>query len=155
MPTKEEEEKGVVSGEFPLTPIRTQRVEIRNTPPKLLDLLTPWECEKVMTASDVSHYGAVVLGREHIQRHWGLDWTALNRGTQVAVTIRDVETRTDHNLLLRKTLEDVFLLHNNWLKDFVFRRNLKEGDTIGMYWNRTSSSICFSVLKRATGMRME
>ncbi|KAF5185505.1 B3 domain-containing protein [Thalictrum thalictroides] len=156
IPTKEEEEKSEASGEFPLKPIRSHRVEIHNTPSKPLDLFTPWECKKVLIANDVSGLGGLVLGREHVQQHWGLDWKALNGGDQIIIPVRDVDMRTEHKIFLRKyNSDDIFIIHNNWMMDFVYRRDLKEGDTIGMYWNRTSASIFFSVLKRAFEMHYE
>ncbi|KAL5730588.1 hypothetical protein ACHQM5_003391 [Ranunculus cassubicifolius] len=146
---EEEEARGEASGSFPLNPIRSRMVEIRDNPPRLLNLLNPWEFTKVLTASDVGHLGGLVLGREHVQQHWALDWNAVNHGKQVPITIRDVDTRTEYSLHLRKwNTDDNFIIHNNWIRDFVIRRNLKEGDTIAMFWNRTSLEVCFSVLKR-------
>lgn len=121
-----------------------------NNPPVLLNLLSPWECRKVLTASDVGRLGGLVLSREHVQRHWGLDWDGINHRRQVPITMRDVDTQSEYVVHLRRySIGENFILHNNWVRDFVIRRDLKEGDTIGMFWNRSSSSICFSVLIRA------
>ncbi|KAF9594599.1 hypothetical protein IFM89_034221 [Coptis chinensis] len=122
-----EEGTSEASGSFPLHPIRWHRVEIRDDHPGLTDLLSPWDFKKILTASDVGQVGGLVLGREHVHSKWDLDWNPVNRGQQVPIVIRDVETRSNYNLFLRKwTNDDNFIIHNNWLRDFVFRRDLKE-----------------------------
>ncbi|OVA16752.1 hypothetical protein BVC80_1543g207 [Macleaya cordata] len=159
VPTKVQEEKGEASGNFPLQPFSVELVEVRDDPPHVLDLFNQWEIKKVLTAVDVGILGGLVLGQEqvynHIFRYWNreLVWNLIGGAQQIPILIRDLDTKTEYNLYFKKsTMDDCFVISTFWNRDFVYRRDLKEGDMIGMYWHPSSSSFCFSVLKRAGGV---
>ncbi|XP_010268099.1 PREDICTED: B3 domain-containing protein At5g26805-like [Nelumbo nucifera] len=152
--SKEEEEKEKKSG-APRS-LHAEWMVIRDEPPQLLDLY-PWEIKKVLTESDVGRFNGLDLDYDHVCDHILPHWdrqvvcSVINRGEQVPIVVRDLDTCTKHNLYLRKWANDTtFTIHNYWTKEFVERRGLKEGELIGMYWDPRSSSLCFSVLNRTS-----
>ncbi|KAF2297123.1 hypothetical protein GH714_017658 [Hevea brasiliensis] len=67
-----------------------------------------------------------------------------------AVPIWDCDTNTEQHMVLkhwRSSKSYVFI--KGWMIQFVKRRNLVEGDLIGIYWDPSNSRFNFSVLERA------
>ncbi|KAJ6707632.1 TRANSCRIPTION FACTOR B3-DOMAIN FAMILY-RELATED [Salix viminalis] len=71
-----------------------------------------------------------------------------NRGLKVRVW--DVNTGSMHRLVFKRwSTSRSYIFNDGWTKDFVKRRNLAEGDEIGIYWDKDQSRFTFSVLSRA------
>ncbi|XP_019167841.1 PREDICTED: putative B3 domain-containing protein At1g78640 [Ipomoea nil] len=51
------------------------------------------------------------------------------------VKIWDLDTFSEHELSLKQWKTRSFLLTSNWSMEFVKRRNLQEGDCIGLLWD--------------------
>ncbi|KAL3504471.1 hypothetical protein ACH5RR_034312 [Cinchona calisaya] len=115
------------------------------------EFLCPWEIKYVITTKDLGPSFELSPGHvwEHIFKHW--HQSAISRltidGEKLLVTIRDMDTSTNHNLIFSMCKDTGrFTIQGDWYKDFVERRNLKEGMLVGLYWDRDSSSLHFSVL---------
>ncbi|KAM7494238.1 hypothetical protein LguiB_028847 [Lonicera macranthoides] len=67
----------------------------------------------------------------------------------VMFEVEDLDTNTQHRLVLKKWASNSFVLTTNWKRDFVNRRKLVEGDVIGLLWNG-HSKFYFS-LRREVG----
>lgn len=156
IPSKAEEEKGVGSGRFPLQSIRCDLVDVREDSNMPLDLMKQWEIRKTLAPVDIGSLGGLVLDPvpvyNNIFRYWNhqLVLSLIERGQQIPIIIRDLDTKSEHSLFIKKsTIDESFIISTFWVRDFVHRRDLKEGDMIGMYWHPRTNSFCFSVLKRA------
>lgn len=159
--TKEEEElqnyfRNVSAGSQPQR-LPCEFVETNSQAPLLLHLF-PWEIKKTITENDLDPQVGLELdpseAREHLLRHW-VDWTdqyQLNNGQTVLFQMVDLDTNTEHLLTFRKWPNgerERYFIHENWIKDFVRRRNLRVGMLVGMYWDIRTKALRFSVLSPA------
>lgn len=158
--TKEEEEQQNalrnVSGSQPQR-LSSEVVERNNQAPHLLQLF-PWEIKKTITENDPDPQVGLELDasevREHLLKHW-VDWTdqyQLNNGQTVLFQMVDLDTNTEHLLTFRKWPNgerERYFIHENWIRHFVRRRNLRVGMTVGMYWDIRTKALRFSVLSPA------
>lgn len=65
--------------------------------------------------------------------------------------IFDQDTGSLHALTFKMWVSSkCYIFNNNWSVDFVKRRGLQAGDTIGLRWDDLCGHFCFSVLDRAT-----
>ncbi|KAJ4963342.1 hypothetical protein NE237_023281 [Protea cynaroides] len=115
----------------------------------------PWEIKKILKASDVGHLSRLLLVKENVEAFVFSYWDeqtveAVKQGKErLQVKVRDEDTMSDHWLLFtRWTSNRSYIFQGNWASDFVKRRDLIEGDTIGISWNPSSSCFVFSVLSR-------
>ncbi|KAJ4963585.1 hypothetical protein NE237_023524 [Protea cynaroides] len=115
----------------------------------------PWEIKKILKVSDVGRLSRVLLGKENVEAFVFPYWDeqtveAVKQGKErLQVKVRDVDTMSDHYLLFTRWASNrSYIFKGNWVSDFVNRRDLMEGDTIGISWNPSSSSFVFSVLCR-------
>jgi hypothetical protein len=66
------------------------------------------------------------------------------------VWVRDIDTESMHQLVFKRwSTSKSYIFNDGWTKHFVKRRNLVEGDEIGLYWDNDQSRFHFSVLSRA------
>lgn len=158
--TKEEEEHQNalrnVSGSQPQR-LSCEFVEMNSQAPQLRHLF-PWEIKKTITENDLDPQVGLELGateaREHLLKHW-VDWTdqyQLNNGQTVLFQMDDLDTDTEHLLTFRKWPNgerERYFIHGNWIRDFVRRRKLRVGMTVGMYWEIRRKALRFSVLSPA------
>ncbi|KAF6170895.1 hypothetical protein GIB67_014712 [Kingdonia uniflora] len=152
--TKDEEgRRGEESSSFPLVPTSYEVVEIRDDPPVLLELFHPWEVKIVLQEGDGGLQDKLTIKGHFVPRYLALDWATINNGVQVPILVKDLDTNSCYNMYWRKWLDDGrFTISHNWNLNFVQRRGLRAGDTIGLYWDRHSpwaASLCFSLLERA------
>ncbi|XVE49917.1 hypothetical protein DITRI_Ditri01bG0120200 [Diplodiscus trichospermus] len=113
----------------------------------------PWCIKKQLTESDLGSMTRLLLAAELVKSHvfplWNADQLAkIKEKEGLPVSVYDCDTRTEHNLAF-KQWKKTNVLVNNWVNGFVKRRELKVGDEIGLYWDRSSSRFKFSVLNRA------
>ncbi|GMH30907.1 hypothetical protein Nepgr_032750 [Nepenthes gracilis] len=116
----------------------------------------PWTIKKRLTTSDVNHLSRLLIGRE-VARAKILAHLTENEAHTVhtrdglRVAIWDCDTNTLHPLVF-KNIESTrsYVFIDNWIKQFVTRRELREGDEVGLSWDHFSIRLLFSVLNRAT-----
>ncbi|KAL0390690.1 UNVERIFIED_CONTAM: B3 domain-containing protein [Sesamum calycinum] len=105
-----------------------------------------WKIKKVLKKSDVDGSSRLLLGRSLVQEHIP---PHVHMGEQgVEITVRDVDTGSDHMLLLKLWKSKSYVFVKNWMSDFVTRRELEEKDEIGLRWNHHNSCLDFTLLKK-------
>ncbi|XP_004301829.1 PREDICTED: putative B3 domain-containing protein At1g78640 [Fragaria vesca subsp. vesca] len=72
----------------------------------------------------------------------------IKRGQSERVIVKDCELDTFHVLYLKKQKTGRFVFVGRWRDDFVIRRNLKEGDNIGLCWQQEESMFSFTAFYR-------
>ena len=112
----------------------------------------PWVIKKMIDASDIDvRCARLVLEKDLVQHHIMTLWeqkcfNGLSYGVRVAVW--DCDTKSEHLLVFKLRTTGNFVFFQDWVKEFVIRRGLKEGDVIGLYWDQSNSRFNFRVLKR-------
>lgn len=108
---------------------------------------------KVLTKSDTDSSSRLLLGRDLVL--YGiirfLDQGRAKRCETVdgaKIHVHDLDTHTDHELVLKMWKSNSFVFTGNWNKDFVRRRNLQKNDEIGLYWDKQNSRLNFTLLKK-------
>ncbi|XP_030937167.1 uncharacterized protein LOC115962465 [Quercus lobata] len=66
----------------------------------------------------------------------------------VQVVVWDFDTKSEHQLIFKQRTNGSNVFVEDWTKEFVIRRELKEGDVIGLFWDKSNSRFNFSILKR-------
>ncbi|KAG7590610.1 DNA-binding pseudobarrel domain superfamily [Arabidopsis suecica] len=114
-----------------------------------------WTIKKELTKSNVA-YGTcrrLTLSKssveEHILKHLlPEDSKKIDKGKPgITVKVYDHDTDTEHELCL--AFQSSYVLKNGWVKTFIKRRGLEEGDKIGLFWECSTYKLHFSVLSRA------
>ncbi|GFZ17870.1 hypothetical protein Acr_26g0011400 [Actinidia rufa] len=119
----------------------------------VLKLYDPWRIRKVLFTSDVDGSSRLLLGKEGVEKHV-LPLLGNNLAHECATTaggnviIFDLDTRSEHRLVMKRWSTGSFVLTSNWVKEFVSRRGLEKHDEIGMYWDPFNSRFCFSLLTK-------
>ncbi|KAF2322385.1 hypothetical protein GH714_013166 [Hevea brasiliensis] len=90
--------------------------------PTILMLSDPWKIKKKLTGSDLGNLCRLLVASLSVRNHI-------------------------LPLLSGETVEQIE--KDGWMIQFVKRRNLVEGDLIGIYWDPSNSRFNFSVLERA------
>ncbi|XP_031281110.1 B3 domain-containing protein At2g33720-like [Pistacia vera] len=106
---------------------------------------------KKLTRSDVDgHQCRLLLPKDLIDVYVkpsmsGDSFDKIQSGERLTVAVWDYDTESIHNeMALKKWTSSgsSYALIGNWRKDFVKRRNLKEGDEIAMYWDTSRFNFC-------------
>ncbi|XP_042505475.1 putative B3 domain-containing protein At1g78640 [Macadamia integrifolia] len=113
-----------------------------------------WEFKKKLFRSDVDHSSRLLVPRKIVDNlvfcHLtDEEKTQVNEGDGVRVKVRDLNETEEYEMtfkMWKSTKSYIFV--DNWSRDFVRRRELQEGDEIGMFWNCMDSILCFDVLER-------
>ncbi|KAL0460833.1 UNVERIFIED_CONTAM: hypothetical protein Slati_0710500 [Sesamum latifolium] len=105
-----------------------------------------WKIKKVLKKSDVDGSSRLLLGKLLVQEHILLHLVMGEAGVEVKVW--DVDTGTEHMLLLKKWKSNSFVFVKNWMSVFVTRRDLEEKDEIGLRWNHANSRLDFTLLRK-------
>ncbi|KAF5180783.1 B3 domain-containing protein [Thalictrum thalictroides] len=109
---------------------------------------------KILTKSDVGHLTRLMLSKkmanDHIKPYLTEEQNReIESGHGTEILIMDLDIKPCYRLILKKSLRaDSYIIKSNWNKSFVKRRNLKEGDEIGMFWDPSEYCFAFSVLQR-------
>ncbi|GLT73076.1 hypothetical protein SLA2020_449580 [Shorea laevis] len=118
--------------------------------------LDPWSIKKTLESSDIGHLSRLIVASEDVHDHILPHWDAvvfehlMNKGS-VTVCVWDVDTETEIELMFKRWLSSgSYVFIKNWVTGFVKRRELKQGDEIGLLWDKANSRFNFSVLKRAS-----
>ncbi|CAA7037832.1 unnamed protein product [Microthlaspi erraticum] len=114
----------------------------------------PWTIKKALTPNDLDYLNSLSLNastvESHIMRFLHENDQRKVHGSGLVVNVYDHDTHSMHKLLLKKwSTDQTYALYNGWRMGFVRRRSLKDGDEIGMYWDRSDSNLHFRVLSRA------
>ncbi|KAK4408377.1 putative B3 domain-containing protein [Sesamum angolense] len=145
-------------------PQKTAVVGPRYSPPAPRDVVLPsnppalpedrWEIKKVLKKSDVDDSSRLLLSKVNVQEHilprvtGNLPGRGLDEGEGVEVAVWDMDTGSEHVLVLKKWKTGSFVLMKNWMSEFVRRRGLEKNDVIGLRWDDGSSRLEFTVLKK-------
>ncbi|BFG31748.1 hypothetical protein CerSpe_180220 [Prunus speciosa] len=135
----------------------------KKTNTNLLSWLKPcdaWEIKKTLTPSDLENLLIVETNFIENQVMSFLGDTFSKRVLEskygARVTVHDRDTFSKHRMVLklRDSPRRSYILDEDWQQEFVKRRELKEGDEIGVGWYTPSNvpskaMFIFSVLKRA------
>ncbi|KAK7286902.1 hypothetical protein RJT34_22247 [Clitoria ternatea] len=111
-----------------------------------------WKIKKVLEKSDVRNMSRLMLARDLAEKYvlpvLGANYADNIKDKGVTVKIWDVDTNTMHSLLFKLWgSSNCYVFIGKWIQDFVKRRNLKNGDEIGLYWDANNSHFNFSVLQ--------
>ncbi|KAB5561174.1 hypothetical protein DKX38_006131 [Salix brachista] len=118
----------------------------------------PFTIKKKMKPSDLGNLCRLLVPSDLAEKHIlpflntaqanqvaGVVSQETNRGLKVRVW--DMNTGSMHQLVFKRwSTSRSYIFNDGWTKDFVKRRNLAEGDEIGIYWDKDQSRFTFSVL---------
>ncbi|KAF8028664.1 hypothetical protein BT93_E1342 [Corymbia citriodora subsp. variegata] len=115
----------------------------------------PYKIKKTLKKSDLGRLSRLLIPRACATTHVlpSMDEERVRRvksskGAEVGVW--DVDTRTEHGLVFAYWASSgSYILKGCWMKEFVQRRGLADGDEIGIYWDPTASKFHFSLLHKA------
>ncbi|KAJ7957947.1 B3 domain-containing protein [Quillaja saponaria] len=114
--------------------------------------LFPWEIRKTLTIHETGfQYSRLQFTLDQVQNYIFKHWDEATResmwlGQQVPIVIYDEDTKTRHGLFLgRLRGDEYFSIHSCWVREFVSRRQLKVGMSIGMYWDLKYLGFSFTV----------
>ncbi|XP_043720966.1 putative B3 domain-containing protein At1g78640 [Telopea speciosissima] len=115
------------------------------------DLIGEWPVKKILTSRDIN-YSQIVLPRDQIENSIlpklnPEEQNMINRGQQLPITVRDLETLTEHELKLWENGSS-YVLTSGWSPSFVRRRALEIGEEIGLCWDERLRVLRFSVINR-------
>ncbi|XP_019176877.1 PREDICTED: putative B3 domain-containing protein At1g78640 [Ipomoea nil] len=96
--------------------------------------------KKRLSLSDVNDSSRLLLDKEYVRKYilplMDDERRAACQSTAgLGVKVWDLDTISEHDLRLKQWKTGSFLLTSNWRMEFVKRRNLKEGDSIGLMWD--------------------
>ncbi|KAL0437077.1 UNVERIFIED_CONTAM: B3 domain-containing protein [Sesamum radiatum] len=104
-----------------------------------------WKIKKVLKKSDVDGSSRLLLGKLLVQEHILPHVVMGEEGVEVKVW--DVDTGSEHMLLLKVWKSNSYVFVKNWMSDFVTRRELEEKDEIGLRWSHANSRLDFTLLR--------
>lgn len=126
---------------------QSDKEKIRMMPtPRFVNAPLQWTIRKILTRNDVNPINCqLILPRksfeDHIRSH-------LPEDIGIPVNVYDHDTGTLHHDM-RLTFYSSYVLRGvNWREHFVVRRELKEGEEIGLLWDSSASRLKFSVISR-------
>lgn len=112
-----------------------------------------WCIKKKLFASDIGNNTRLLLPsqvvEDHVFKQWSDDQRSRIKASGLLFSVWDCDTNTQHELLFKQWSNGAYVLINNWMKEFVKRRQLKVDDEVGLYLDISTSTIKFSVLNRA------
>ncbi|KAH7863591.1 hypothetical protein Vadar_019561 [Vaccinium darrowii] len=117
-----------------------------------------WKVKKILTRSDVNDLYRLMLKKTMVQEHILNKWNEGSRRAVIAVEteqgqtveVWDANTDTTHGLVFKRWRSSgSFVFTHNWKTEFVNRRDLREGDEIGLRWDSEHSRFEFCVLSWA------
>ncbi|KAJ6936238.1 hypothetical protein NC652_011080 [Populus alba x Populus x berolinensis] len=117
----------------------------------------PFTIKKKMKPSDLGNLFWLLVPSDLVEKHilpfLNTDQIKqVNQETSLGLKVRvwDMNTQSMHQLVFKRwSTSRSYIFNDGWTKDFVRRRNLVEGDEIGLYWDNYHSRFNLSVLSRA------
>ncbi|CAK7336447.1 unnamed protein product [Dovyalis caffra] len=123
----------------------------------------PFKIKKKMKPSDLGNLCRLLVSADLVKKHI-LPFLKKDQIKQLEVKnqeinglkvwVWDMNTESMHQLVFKRwSTSKSYIFNDGWTKQFVKRRNLVEGDEIGLFWDNDHSRFHFSVLSRtaATG----
>ncbi|XP_043699859.1 putative B3 domain-containing protein At1g78640 [Telopea speciosissima] len=115
------------------------------------DFIQEWPVKKILTSRDIN-YSQLVLPRDLVEdsilpKLYPEEQNMINRGQQLPITVRDLETLTEHQLKLWENGTS-YVLTAGWTPSFVRRRALEIGEEIGLCWDDRLRLLRFSLITR-------
>jgi hypothetical protein len=122
----------------------------------------PFEIKKKMKPSDLGNLCRLLVSADLVEKHI-LPFLNEDQTKQVKIPnqernglkvwVRDIDTESMHQLVFKRwSTSKSYIFNDGWTKHFVKRRNLRESDEIGLYWDNDQSRFHFSVLSRAAAV---
>ncbi|GMP68676.1 hypothetical protein CsSME_00028218 [Camellia sinensis var. sinensis] len=115
----------------------------------------PWKIKKTLTSSDMNeHLCRLLLPTEAVHNHITAEWGGemmeqVEDMVNERVVVWDYDTGSEHELVFKRWRSSKsFVLVDNWVTWFVRRRELRDGDEIGLFWDASNSWFGFRVLAR-------
>ncbi|XP_031103212.1 putative B3 domain-containing protein At1g78640 [Ipomoea triloba] len=104
--------------------------------------------KKRLSLSDVNESARLLLGNKDVRKHvlalMDEDRCAACESREgLRVKMWDLDTLSEHELSLKQWQTGSFVINNNWSMEFVKRRNLQEGDYIGLRWDAENLGFFF------------
>ncbi|KAF8028665.1 hypothetical protein BT93_E1343 [Corymbia citriodora subsp. variegata] len=115
----------------------------------------PYKIKKTLKKSDLVHLARLLIPRPSVTTHVlpYMDIERLRRvksGKGADVIVWDADTCSEHGLVFACWASSgSYVLKGCWMKEFVQRRRLADGDEIGMYWDPIANRFHFSLLRKA------
>ncbi|KAF2297269.1 hypothetical protein GH714_020404 [Hevea brasiliensis] len=137
------------------SPVEERKKRLKHLVWTKLALSDPWKIKKRLTGSDLGNpcrlLVASVSVKNHILPFLNNETVEEIKRDGAPVPIWDCDTNTEQHLVLKywHTAKSYAFI-NGWLNNFVNRRNLVEGDLIGIYWDQSEDIFKFSVLEKAS-----
>lgn len=109
-----------------------------------------WDLKKKLMKSDVGTQTRLLISKEfaykHILKYFTEEDIIKVEDKDHEGLKFDSDARTTHELCFKRwNSTKSYIFNKNW-RDFVIRRELNEGDEIGLFWNPYASRLHFSVL---------
>lgn len=114
----------------------------------------PWKIKKTLTKSDLNGLSRLLLHSSSVKKHvlpfmCGDDVKQVESCDGLGVCVWDHDTDSMHQLVFKYwSSSKAYILSHKWNKAFVKRRELREGDQIGFFWDHHYSRFIFRVLHR-------
>ncbi|XP_018728819.2 B3 domain-containing protein At2g33720-like [Eucalyptus grandis] len=115
----------------------------------------PYKIKKTLTKSDLGQLSRLLIPRAGVATYV-LPCMDEERATRVKssegaeVVVWDEDTHSEHQLVFAYWASSgSYVLKGCWMKEFVQRRGLAEGDEIGIHWDPIASKFDFSLLHKA------
>ncbi|CAI0476276.1 unnamed protein product, partial [Linum tenue] len=119
-----------------------------------------WRIRKVLTKSDTNDCSRLLIATDTARQHV-FPYLAPAEAEKVEsggpkgdgaadVVVWDGDTGSEHRLQFRRwNSSGCYVFNNEWQGGFVRRRQLEEGDEVGLYFDGRRRRFVFSVLNRA------
>ncbi|WCJ33752.1 AP2/B3-like transcriptional factor family protein [Euphorbia peplus] len=114
-----------------------------------------WKIKKTLKISDLEGLSRLLVPKALVDAHIfpSLRKEQIEKimaGEGIEVAIFDCDEPSSHDLVFKRWCSsDSFIFLGGWKREFVNRRHLKIGDTIGLYWDQFHSRFNFAVLGRS------
>ncbi|XP_039169454.1 putative B3 domain-containing protein At1g78640 [Eucalyptus grandis] len=115
----------------------------------------PYKIKKTLKKSDLGHLSRLLIPRAGVATYVlpCMDEERARRAKSsegAEVVVWDADTRSEHQLVFAYWASSgSYVLKGCWMKEFVQRRGLAEGDEIGIHWDPIASKFDFSLLHKA------
>ncbi|KAK3430423.1 hypothetical protein EUGRSUZ_E02074 [Eucalyptus grandis] len=115
----------------------------------------PYKIKKTLTKSDLGQLSRLLIPRAGVATYVlpCMDEERARRAKSsegAEVVVWDADTRSEHQLVFAYWASSgSYVLKGCWMKEFVQRRGLAEGDEIGICWDSIASKFHFSLLRKA------
>ncbi|KEH24730.1 putative transcription factor B3-Domain family [Medicago truncatula] len=104
-----------------------------------------WNIKKVLKQTDVGYCSRLLLGKK-LAEEFVLPVLGAKAHRGIQVKIWDIDTKSMHTIKFKRR-SGMYFFNGGWVKEFVIRRGLQEGNKIGLYWDQYGKFFNFTVLE--------